>query len=679
MTKYEANLDGSIEPGESFTGFDEVYEFQKILDDLGIENNKVFTGRGGYYRYKILANGKNLTLHVYLKKLTFGGRESRPEEKRAQFSAALDRSGFVSNSENDISLIIALYKRQEYSETVLCAWDIKDWGYNIGRAFNCFINVRKVALALKDGFSQHQTAIGQIVCCFQPDNFSFYLENKSQLHTEFPAKILNEEVENKMLYNDQIPKFDKLFQTIMDILIEYGEVSLKLMETETGKRHNLSELAISIEHNIAEGKRTELGYQLAWARFYLKRAGLIDNPQRGYWVITELGRITPIDISQIIKIATEKQIRTDYFEEIEQEESSSEDYGEIDNPFDPNLVDIKTKTSSLDILLKRLDRGEIDLETSFQRKAGLWNLTKQSRLIESILIKFPLPAFYFDGSNDDKWLIVDGLQRLSTLDSFKNKLAFKLQGLEFLSQLNGSSFNELPGNLQRRIEEFETTSYIIAPGTPKQLKYIVFNRVNTGGLTLTTQEIRNALNQGKPANFIKTLSELESFKRATSYSINPDRMMDKEYITRFCSFYLLDMNEYNSDLEAFMNSCMERIYEIEELELIQLKNNFDDSMKTAFEIFENDAFRKRYDMNDKRKPINKALFEAWSVCLCNLTEEQRKILLLRKDILKENFIALLCNDESFDWSISAGTSDKTRVRKRFEEINKIIQSTLKIS
>src|SRR6218665_2561717 len=91
-----------------------------------------------------------------------------------------------------------------------------------------------------------------------------------------------------------------------------------------------------------------------------------------------------------------------------------------EKPFDPNKIDITTKSPSIDILIKRLkaDPAEIDLSPAFQRRSDLWDDEKQSRLIESILVKFPLPAFYFDGSDNDKWLVVDGLQRLSSLRNF---------------------------------------------------------------------------------------------------------------------------------------------------------------------------------------------------------------------------------------------------------------------
>ena len=105
------------------------------------------------------------------------------------------------------------------------------------------------------------------------------------------------------------------------------------------------------------------------------------------------------------------------YSEIEEEDVSSS--SNIEKPFDPKKIDITTKQMTLDLILKRLKNDEVDLETFFQRGMNLWSKTQQSRLIESILIRLPLPAFYFDGSNENKWLVVDGLQRLSSFKNFR--------------------------------------------------------------------------------------------------------------------------------------------------------------------------------------------------------------------------------------------------------------------
>lgn len=702
MERQEARLDGGTEHGSTYTDFDEFDELEILLKSFGWEPEPFAPiGRGGYYPIKINVKGRIIKLHIYLKKLTFGGRENRPFEKRAQFSAALDRTGFdIEETENEFKLILAIYKRQPeiFIDSIICAWNINDWGYNIGRAFNCFTDVRDVAKAFKNGFSQHKTSADQVACCFRPENFMFYLDNKEFLHEHvlieeeinqdiFGKKLT--ETDNSNLYSRDeldIPKFENLFQLIIDILIAFnGTASSVEIESKAVELLNLTEKARIAIHNFNEGYRTELGYRLAWARYYLKRAGFIINLQRSVWAITDFGRKTIIDKEKIIKIATKREIEIDFFKDIETEEDNSDieldqnkDLSVIGNPFDPNKVDIKTKTMSLDLLLKRLDRGQIDMETNFQRKSGLWDDSKQSRLIESILIKFPLPAFYFDGSNDDKWLVVDGLQRLSSLDNFVNKKTLKLTNLEFLNQFNGKSFTELPGNLQRRIEEFEITAYIIAPGTPKELKYNVFKRINTGGLILTSQEIRNAIYNGQPAEFVKRLADFRSFKEATCFSIPEDRMLDREFATRFFTFYIFSPEEFNGDIESFLNIGLEKIYSLSKIELDEIAMRFDRAMSTATAIFEYDAFRKRYDKDDRRKPINKTLFEAWSVLLSRLSISETELLIKNSDFVKTKFIELLNNDEEFNSAISYGTGDKTRVKKRFIELSKIIEASIKV-
>ena len=86
----------------------------------------------------------------------------------------------------------------------------------------------------------------------------------------------------------------------------------------------------------------------------------------------------------------------------------------IIQPFDPELIRVETRPMTIDLLLQRIKYEELDLAPDFQRKGGIWNQLTKSRLIESILIRIPLPAFYMDATNEDKWVVIDGLQRLTT-------------------------------------------------------------------------------------------------------------------------------------------------------------------------------------------------------------------------------------------------------------------------
>jgi len=362
---------------------------------------------------------------------------------------------------------------------------------------------------------------------------------------------------------------------------------------------------------------------------------------------------------------TEEQLN-----EIEPEDTSA---GEIEQPFDPKKIDITTKQMILEVFFRRLRENAIDMNTFFQREPDLWDEIKQSRLIESILIKLPLPAFYFDGSDDNKWLVVDGLQRLSVFKNFVVKKNFKLQGLEYLVDFNGKNFKDLPRELQRRIEEHEVTVYIINPGTPGDVKFNLFRRINTGGLVLTSQEIRNALNQGIPADFIRELAELKQFKE---FKINPKRANDQDFVTRFIAFYLYPISEYRPDLETFLNDSMKGIGKLSEADLANLKEDFKQALSTAWKIFENDAFRKRYNAGDNRKPINKSLFEAWCVTLARLNDIERKLLTQKKQLVKQKFTALLNDDKEFEKSISSGTGKVTMVTKRHQGIRDIVEQVL---
>ena len=161
-------------------------------------------------------------------------------------------------------------------------------------------------------------------------------------------------------------------------------------------------------------------------------------------------------------------------EVVSPEEEASEFLDPVMEPFNPSDINIVVEPKSLDTLIKRIQHNEIDMNTDFQRHADLWDNKKMSRLIESILIRFPLPAFYFDASEDENWLIVDGLQRLSAIRKFVIDKTLKLSGLEFLIELNGKNYGQLHRTYQRRIEECPVTVYMIKPGTPNDVKHSIF-------------------------------------------------------------------------------------------------------------------------------------------------------------------------------------------------------------
>lgn len=373
----------------------------------------------------------------------------------------------------------------------------------------------------------------------------------------------------------------------------------------------------------------------------------------------------------------DKNIDSELFQEINIE---NEDLGQclMEKPFNSTLINIETQTPVLYNIISRLksDPAEIDLYPDFQRKDDLWDKGKQSRLIESILINFPLPAFYFDGSDNNKWLVVDGLQRLSALRNFVINNTLSLENMEFLKNLEGKRFNELSRPLQRKIEETQIIAYIIKAGTPLEVKYNIFRRINTGGLVLEPQEIRHALNQGIPATLIAELADLKEFKEATENKIRSERMLDREFVMRFVAFYLNSPASYQPDLDSFLNVSMSQINDLSEDKIEKLKSDFKKSMIASKNIFGNWAFRKADLFPDKRKPINKALFEVWSVNIALLSDNQRQELIKNKRKLMLCFADMMKNDDKFVRSVTSGTGGKSEVVERFSKIKELINRNI---
>ncbi len=361
---------------------------------------------------------------------------------------------------------------------------------------------------------------------------------------------------------------------------------------------------------------------------------------------------------------------------VELEDTTGSDV--INNPFDPTVIRVETKPITIDLLLNRIKHKEIDLAPDFQRQGGLWSEKAQSRLIESLLIRIPLPAFYMDATDEDKWLVVDGLQRLTSLKRFVLEKTLKLSGMEFLGEQESKGFDSLPRHLQRRILETQVTAYLIEKGTPPEVKFNIFKRINTGGLPLSAQEIRHALNQGKSTTLLKDLAQAQEFKVATSEAVPGARMADREFVLRFIAFATTPYTDYESrDFDAFLNQKMQELNKMGDHQLSELSLRFKRAMKACSDLLGKKAFRKAGKEN-RLMPINKALFETWSVNLDRLSDEQIDALKSRKELLLGKVEELL-RSQAFLNAISQGTGDVGKVRLRFSAVQELVESVLQCS
>jgi Protein of unknown function DUF262 len=360
------------------------------------------------------------------------------------------------------------------------------------------------------------------------------------------------------------------------------------------------------------------------------------------------------------------------------EEIEANDDEVINEPFDPTKIRVDTRKMTIDLVLKRIEYDELDLAPDFQRQAGIWTNDAKSRLIESILIRIPLPAFYIDATNDDKWLVIDGLQRLTALKQFIFDKTLRLTGLQYLTELENKKYDELHRKYQRRILETELTLSTIEPGTPPAVKYNIFRRINTGGMPLSPQEIRHALNQGQATKLLADLSQFDEFTKVTKFnkSRKKERMSDREFILGFLAYRIYGYSEYykSESRDDFFVKTMNHVNQkLSENDLNKIKEKFKKAMKAADDIFGEDAFRKISQKASRRYPVNQALFEVWSVTLSELEDSQLATLKQRKDDLIKGFTDLVDNDSEFLESISQATK---KVDIRFQRIEKLIQEVL---
>jgi hypothetical protein len=384
----------------------------------------------------------------------------------------------------------------------------------------------------------------------------------------------------------------------------------------------------------------------------------------------------------------------DTFEsEIDPDDSEKSDEGYPLKTCDPREIDISVEQQNIDFLLYKMEydldklevdddfdpnAGIIDLNTEFQRSKDLWSQVQMSRLIESILIRFPLPAFYFDTTAKRKWQVIDGLQRLSTLRKFilDKEEPLLLKGLEFLDRekFENKTFEELPEPMQRTIRNTQVILILIRQGTPKEVKYRIFERVNTGGLKLTKQEIRHAINQGKPAQLLKKLSEIDSFKFLTR--INSRRMDDRELCLRYLAFKFKSYVKYQPPMYHFLDSAMEEIGRMDNTKIEAVTKEFIIGLETANQILGKNAFtRQVFDDGSKSHKVNKAIFECLITCISNLSEEQQQKLIVEKDRFCHGYNEVLSNAKFVD-SISIHTTDKQSITDRFNLINTLLNETI---
>lgn len=414
-------------------------------------------------------------------------------------------------------------------------------------------------------------------------------------------------------------------------------------------------------YEAIENRMIEKGFRLsdqgkATLRSYINRdaveAGYVFKENIG-WKITDKGRIF---LNEVI--------------EDDQDTEEIDTYGDGSiYPYDmPKEVDIREDPQTVFEWMRKLQKGQLITDPEFQRNL-VWKPKQKALFLESVLLNIPLPPLYVNQTVDGKYIIVDGLQRTSTLYEFILEDAFALQGLQVLTELNGLRFSELSAELQAKIEDKKFFLYVIKPSVPLPMVYDIFHRINTGGTQLTRQEIRNCFYIGEATRLLKELSEQEYFKQAIDWGISDKRMKDREAVLRYLAFKILDYKtDYKNDMDAFLGEAMKRINRMTEKQIDELRQDFERVMKLTFDFFGDKNFR--LPTASTRGRLNIALFESvsyfFSIKADVFLQKHRKKILT-------NYEKLL-NNKGFIDAIRYSTNDTRKVIDRFNLAQEILGS-----
>ncbi|HKZ40618.1 MAG TPA: DUF262 domain-containing protein [Candidatus Hodarchaeales archaeon] len=338
-------------------------------------------------------------------------------------------------------------------------------------------------------------------------------------------------------------------------------------------------------------------------------------------------------------------------------------------------------------LYGRWKRGRLDIQPDFQRYF-VWDTRKSSRLIESALLDIPLPVIYLSEEKDGKEYVIDGQQRLTAFFSyidgkFPDGRDFSLGGLEVLTELNRRSFKEIEEKLQDQIRYSKIHTITFKKESDPHLKFKVFERLNTGAVSLNDQELRNCIYRGPYNELLKELSRDNDYMYLLGLKSPEKRMRDVELVLRFSSFYHSTYLNYAPPMSKFLNDDMARYQFIKGKEALELRNAFKNSIMVIKSLLDRHAFKRFYRGGDKNsngnwepKRFNASLYD---ILMYSFARENRNKVYQKLDSIREALIYLMTDDQEFIDSIELSTSSVQAVRTRFDKWRLLLQEIIGIA
>lgn len=315
---------------------------------------------------------------------------------------------------------------------------------------------------------------------------------------------------------------------------------------------------------------------------------------------------------------------------------------------------------TLDSLVRRIQDGSIYVP-SFQR-AYVWKIQDASRFIESLLLGLPVPGIFLSKEQDtQKLLVIDGLQRLRTLQYFYEgifapaKKEFALKDVN--SNFEGATYKSLPSEYRRSLDDSILHATIVKQDEPSDDNssiYQIFERLNTGGKILASQEIRTCIYHGKFKDLLQQLNQNNSWREI--FGKSDPRMRDEELVLRFLALYF-NGNNYHKPMKEFLNQFMGKNQGLNLHLQPNLRQSFEQTIEVIHQSLGNQAFK-------PKKMINAAVFDAVMIGIARRLEKGK---IDNSETLKDIYQKLL-NDEKFRrFTVdTARTTEKDAVKSRIE-------------
>ena len=361
-----------------------------------------------------------------------------------------------------------------------------------------------------------------------------------------------------------------------------------------------------------------------------------------------------------------------------------EDEDSIDIPVDKRKVYTDKGDPEIQSLYTKTKKGKLNLQPDFQRNF-VWDKVKSSRLIESALLDIPMPIIYLSEEKDNKEYVIDGQQRLTSFFSFidgkyPGQSDFKLAGLKVYSELNGKSYKDLSEPYQDKIQSYTVRTITFKQESDSDLKFEIFERLNTGSVSLNDQELRNCIYRGPYNELLKNLSQDHDFMYLLGYKEPDNRMKDAELVLRFAAFYHATYLHYKPPMRQFLNADMEKYRNISPADSKDLKNAFKNSVSIIRSLLDKNAFKRFYSGDAKnpngaweQKKFNASLYD---ILMYTFASEAKNMVYQNLDAIREALICLLSDNQDFIDSIELSTSSFQSVQKRFDIWRRTLQEIL---